>query len=78
MNISIDARGINLYKGSGIGTYTENLLKELLNIEVNPNGINSSTINVNIIPAKTMLFKIFELRDLFMYYYLRFLFYNIF
>lgn len=33
MNISIDARGINLYKGSGIGTYTENLLKELLNID---------------------------------------------
>lgn len=33
MNISIDARGINLYKGSGIGTYIENLLKELLNID---------------------------------------------
>ena len=30
MNFSIDARGINLYKGSGIGTYTENLVKELL------------------------------------------------
>ena len=25
MNFSIDARGINLYKGSGIGTYIENL-----------------------------------------------------
>lgn len=33
MKVSIDARGINLYKGSGIGTYTENLLIELLNID---------------------------------------------
>ena len=33
MKLSIDARGINLYKGSGIGTYTENLLRELLNID---------------------------------------------
>lgn len=33
MNISIDARGINLYNGTGIGTYTENLLRELLNID---------------------------------------------
>lgn len=33
MNLSIDCRGINLYKGSGIGTYTENLLKELLNLD---------------------------------------------
>ena len=33
MKFSIDARGINLYKGSGIGTYIENLLKELLNID---------------------------------------------
>ncbi|MEG2867672.1 MAG: glycosyltransferase family 1 protein [Terrisporobacter sp.] len=33
MKISIDARGINLYKGTGIGTYTENLVKELLNID---------------------------------------------
>ena len=33
MKFSIDARGINLYKGSGIGTYTENLLRELLNID---------------------------------------------
>ena len=33
MKISIDARGINLYKGSGIGTYTENLLREILNID---------------------------------------------
>ena len=28
MNFSIDARGINLYKGSGIGTYIENLTLE--------------------------------------------------
>ena len=33
MKISIDARGINLYKGTGIGTYTENLTRELLNID---------------------------------------------
>ena len=37
MKFSIDARGINLYKGSGIGTYTENLLKELLNIDTKNN-----------------------------------------
>lgn len=37
MKISIDARGINLYKGSGIGTYTENLLRELLNIDTKNN-----------------------------------------
>jgi hypothetical protein len=33
MRIGIDARGITLYKGTGIGTYTENLLKYLLNID---------------------------------------------
>jgi len=33
MKIGIDARGINLYKGTGIGTYTENLVRELLNID---------------------------------------------
>lgn len=37
MNFSIDARGINLYKGSGIGTYTENLVKELLNLDKEDN-----------------------------------------
>ena len=31
MNIGIDARGINLYKGSGIGTYTRNLIFILIN-----------------------------------------------
>lgn len=31
MNIGIDARGINLYKGSGIGTYTRNLIFNLIN-----------------------------------------------
>lgn len=34
MKISIDARGINLYKGTGLGTYTENLVRELLNIDM--------------------------------------------
>ncbi|MBU5486165.1 glycosyltransferase family 4 protein [Clostridium sp. MSJ-11] len=33
MKIGIDARGINFYKGTGIGTYTENLLRCLLNID---------------------------------------------
>lgn len=33
MKISIDARGINMYNGTGIGTYTENIVKELLNID---------------------------------------------
>lgn len=35
MKIAIDGRGINWYNGSGIGTYTENLLKNLLNIDKN-------------------------------------------
>lgn len=30
MKIFFDARGINWYKGTGIGTYTENLLRQLL------------------------------------------------
>lgn len=33
MKIAIDARGINFYKGTGIGTYTENLLRNLLTID---------------------------------------------
>lgn len=33
MKIAIDARGINLYSGTGIGTYTENVLKNLINID---------------------------------------------
>lgn len=33
MRISIDARGANLYNGTGIGTYTENLIRELLEID---------------------------------------------
>ncbi len=33
MRIAIDGRGINWYKGSGLGTYAENLLKNLLNID---------------------------------------------
>lgn len=30
MNFALDARGINWYKGTGIGTYTDNLLKYML------------------------------------------------
>ena len=33
MKIAIDARGINWYKGTGIGTYTENLIRGLLKID---------------------------------------------
>ena len=33
MRIAIDARGINFYSGTGIGTYTENVLKNLINID---------------------------------------------
>ena len=33
MNIAIDGRGINLYRGTGIGTYTENLIKNLLYLD---------------------------------------------
>lgn len=33
MRIAIDARGINLYSGTGIGTYTENVLRNLINID---------------------------------------------
>lgn len=34
MRAAIDARGINLYKGTGIGTYTENVLKNVLKIDM--------------------------------------------
>ena len=33
MKIAIDARGINWYKGTGIGTYTENLIRGLQKID---------------------------------------------
>jgi glycosyltransferase involved in cell wall biosynthesis len=33
MRVAIDARGINWYKGTGIGTYTDNILSQLLNID---------------------------------------------
>lgn len=34
MRIAIDARGVNWYKGTGIGTYTENVLKNLLKVDM--------------------------------------------
>ncbi|QAA31301.1 glycosyltransferase family 4 protein [Clostridium manihotivorum] len=34
MRIAVDARGINWYKGTGIGTYTYNVLKNLLSIDL--------------------------------------------
>lgn len=33
MRISIDARGLNWYNGTGIGTYTKNIIKELLSLD---------------------------------------------
>lgn len=33
MKVGIDARSINLHSGSGIGTYTKNLIKEMINID---------------------------------------------
>ncbi|MDF2505631.1 glycosyltransferase family 1 protein [Clostridium sp.] len=33
MRIAFDARGINWYKGTGIGTYTENVLKNLISVD---------------------------------------------
>ncbi|MGH4117962.1 glycosyltransferase family 4 protein [Clostridium sp.] len=33
MRIALDARGINFYSGTGIATYTENVLKNLINID---------------------------------------------
>lgn len=33
MRVAIDARGVNWYKGTGIGTYTDNILSQLLNID---------------------------------------------
>lgn len=33
MRIAIDARGVSWYKGTGIGTYTENMLSQLLSMD---------------------------------------------
>lgn len=33
MKIGFDARAINLYNGTGIGTYTQNILKHILNLD---------------------------------------------
>jgi glycosyltransferase involved in cell wall biosynthesis len=33
MRIAIDARGVNWYRGTGIGTYTENILRQLIDID---------------------------------------------
>ena len=55
MKISIDARGINLYKGSGIGTYTENLLRELLNIDTKNNYSIRKIIQKSFLLQKSMV-----------------------
>ena len=33
MKVGFDARGINLYNGTGIGTYAQNILKHILNLD---------------------------------------------
>lgn len=33
MRIAIDARGVNWYRGTGIGTYTENIIRNILNMD---------------------------------------------
>lgn len=69
MNISIDGRGINLYKGTGIGTYTENIVKGLLQIDKKNNyylywsGENQDLIkgeNLNIYMTSKKYAKFFE------------------
>lgn len=35
MKVAIDARGINWYRGTGIGTYTDNVLRNLLKMDKN-------------------------------------------
>ena len=37
MKIAIDSRGATLYHGTGIGTYTNNLISELLSLNSNDN-----------------------------------------
>ena len=37
MKIGIDSRSINLHSGTGIGTYTKNLISEMINIKIIPN-----------------------------------------
>lgn len=69
MNIAIDARGANIYKGTGIGTYTFNILKNILDIDKS----NSYTLfwsgedyekikteNTNVILASTKSRRFFE------------------
>lgn len=34
MRIAIDARGINWYRGTGIGTYTDKVLRYLLKMDI--------------------------------------------
>ena len=60
MKISIDGRGINLYKGSGIGTYTENVLKELINLD----NKNEYTIFTKILSIFIFIFRDIGLMDL--------------
>ena len=35
MKICIDSRSVNLHGGTGIGTYTKNLISEMINLDKN-------------------------------------------
>ena len=37
MKIAIDSRSVNLHSGTGIGTYTENVISEMININKDDN-----------------------------------------
>ena len=58
MKIGIDSRGVNLYAGSGIGTYTKNLIINMINSDTNDNFdlIWTGEKNNNFIKNNTKLF----------------------
>ena len=63
MKIAIDIRGAHLYHGTGIGTYTKNLVKHLLKIDMknnydlfycgeNPQEFKKDNTNIHLISRK--------------------------
>lgn len=58
MKVGIDSRGINLYSGSGIGTYTKNLVYEMINNSKDTNFdlIWTGKEDSNFIKSNTKLF----------------------
>ena len=55
MKIAIDARGANLYNGTGIGTYTNNLVTNMIDISPSDNFMLfcSGTLNENFNKSNT-------------------------